>query len=143
MAQKDAVGGTNGEWAGGKQLEITGVNFLGPRLVCSGHPESKLVVAIFVSLANPLARPLSQFMIAEQQMNLVGKLTGQSRKEVHELVGLVAPIRVAKRTVDDFLEHQVSRRVAGQLGPVEQSFEIFKVAVQVACHQHLGSLVQV
>jgi hypothetical protein len=82
-------------------------------------------------------------MIAEEQMNLAGKLTGQSRKEVNELVGFVPPIRVAKRTVDDFLEHQVARRVAGQMDPIEQTFEIFEVAMQVACHQHFGSVVQV
>src|SRR5262249_49412777 len=86
MAEENTVGSPHRQGDDGKQLQIGGVNRGGSRPVGRIEPCTKQGVELGLALGNGLSCPLGQFMIAEQEMNLLRILAFERRQEVDQLV---------------------------------------------------------
>ena len=74
-------------------------------------------------------------MIAEQHVDLPGKLAFEGSEEIEQLVRLVAARGVLVRSVNELLKHQVTAGMFLQLRFLEHLAKVLHVAVQVA-HDH-------
>src|SRR5216683_7144765 len=76
-------------------------------------------------------------------MDLIGKLTLESRQQIQQLMRLVAAGRVMKRPVKQLLEHQVPMGMCQEIGPFQKPAEVFQVSVKVPGHHNLGRAIEV
>jgi hypothetical protein len=73
-------------------------------------------------------------------MNLARILALKGCYQIEQLVRLVAAGRIVKRTVDQFLQHEMPVRVLGERGFLKDQPEVFDAAMQVPGHQYVAGL---
>src|SRR5262249_18999096 len=86
MTDKNSVGRSHGPREFGEKIEVRLINLIRMTAVGGFHSLPEPVVQVRVALGDPLIGPLSQFVIAQQHVNLPGKLTLQSGQEIDGLV---------------------------------------------------------
>ena len=142
MAEEDAMHRPQGERHHGKQCPI-GIRDIGAaRMVGRLDAFAELSIEEVVAFADGPIQTLSQFVVAQQEMDSLGELALQSGQEIHQLVRLIAAGGIAERSVDDLLQDQMAARLTAQVGAVEQATEIRNLSVQVAGNHHLGGVRQ-
>jgi hypothetical protein len=95
------------------------------------------IVEVFVILRDAAARPLGQFVIAQKKMHSAWKITGKSRDQIEHLVRFISTAWVAKRSMHEFLDDELTLGIPSQVGAPERLPEVLNVAVQVAKHKNV------
>jgi hypothetical protein len=95
------------------------------------------VIEVFVIFSDAAARPLGQFVIAQKKMHSAWKLAGKSRNQIEQLVRLISTAWVAKRSMHEFLDDELTLGIPSQVGAPERLPEVLNVAVQVAKHKYV------
>src|SRR5947209_4163103 len=134
MANNYTICGTYGQIGCGEQFQVSGVNGRRPGTVSLADAIDEYLVLIDIAFANALVLPLGQFVIAKEVMDPVRVLALERRDQVEQLMRLVPPASIAKRTVYHFLKNEMTLRVLPQVHRLEQQAEILHAAMQIAGH---------
>src|SRR6266545_7785586 len=132
VTEEHAIGRPQGQRGDSEQLQVGRVDLVRRVPVRARHTVPEQRVEILVGLFDALLRPLRQFVIPQQKMDLSRKLHLQGRDEVEQLMRLIPSRWVTKWTVDDFLQDEMPARTIAEVGPLEQDAEIIEMPVQIA-----------
>src|SRR5437870_5747032 len=139
MAEENPVGGSHRPRNRREKIQLGLIDLVGVAPVSRLHSPLERIIEIGVALGDPLIRPLSQFVISQQHVNLSGKLTLESRQNIDGLVRFVASRRIFKRTVDQLLKDYVAIRMRAEFGAFQQTAKIFDIAMKVSRNQNVRS----
>src|ERR1700722_11239019 len=82
-------------------------------------------------------------MVADEKVDLTRELALQRADQIKKLMRFVAAGGVSERPVHDLLKHQVSSRLLGEVGDLQQPAKVLHVAVHVAADEQFIDILQV
>jgi hypothetical protein len=121
------------------------VDLGGAVVVGGGQTAKEQLVEQVATFGDSSAGDFSEFMVAQDQVDLTGVAALQRAHGVHQLMRLVAPfLGVHRFAVDQFLEDQVTVGVVFEVSLAQRPCEAGEVTVEVADdHDLLDRIVQV
>ena len=97
----------------------------------------KDLVVVFLTLHDRSAAPLSQFVIAAEQMDLLRKLAFHGTEQIEHLMRFVPATRITIFSVNDLLKNQMSPGMCRQVCLLSKNLEVPDVTVNVARHENI------
>ena len=133
MAEHDAIGQTCGQGLRKQELSHGLANLPGLWAIGLFQAGTQASHGVAVGLGNGFVENLAKGVIAEQQMNALGKGLLQAKGPLKQAEGETV-LSGSPGLVEQLVENQMALGVLGQGGETDDFVEVSPVAVQVAGH---------
>lgn len=132
VRNEDSLFDPDGDRATSQEREIGLAHFVSIVAVAVLNAKPKEEVQDALGFLDGKVGEFGQFVIAHQEVDALGEVDDQLGDGFKHAVRLASAVGIFGAAVADFLEDQVAARVFGQIGDLEDAFEILEMAVQIA-----------